>query len=142
MMNGEDATDQMIKESFFITHGNPILTVEDTHPLRPFFETWREKIFSKKPKAILIISGHWETVKPTVNAVHINDTIHDFDDYPAAMYQVFFFFFLFPPNSFLRIILCDFSCLFYEVFRKKPRYNRPIYHCAVSLSCFTGILSF
>ncbi|XP_021769301.1 4,5-DOPA dioxygenase extradiol 1-like [Chenopodium quinoa] len=74
-------------ETFFITHGNPILTVEDTHPLRPFFETWTEKIFSKKPKAILVISGHWETDHPAVNAVHINDTIYDFDDYPEAMYK-------------------------------------------------------
>lgn len=91
-MVGED---KMIKETFFITHGNPILTVEDSHPLRPFFETWREKIFSLKPKAILIISGHWETDHPSVNDVHINDTIYDFDDYPEAMYKVIFFCYLF-----------------------------------------------
>ncbi|KAL2896666.1 4 5-DOPA dioxygenase extradiol 1 [Bienertia sinuspersici] len=80
--------DEMIKETFFITHGNPILTVEDTHSLRPFFENWSKNVFSKKPKAILIISGHWETHYPAVNAVVVNDTIHDYDDYPAAMYQM------------------------------------------------------
>nr|XP_021861048.1 4,5-DOPA dioxygenase extradiol 1-like [Spinacia oleracea] len=83
-MGGED---EKINETLFITHGNPILTVENAHPLRPFFEIWKEKILSKKPKAILVISGHWETDHPSVNAVHINDTIYDFDDYPPAMYQ-------------------------------------------------------
>ncbi|XP_021769303.1 4,5-DOPA dioxygenase extradiol 1-like [Chenopodium quinoa] len=85
-MGGEN--NNIINETFFITHGNPILTVEDTHPLRPFFETWTKKIFSKKPKAILVISGHWETDHPAVNAVHLNDTIYDFDDYPQAMYKL------------------------------------------------------
>uniref|UniRef100_A0A803M442 stizolobate synthase n=1 Tax=Chenopodium quinoa TaxID=63459 RepID=A0A803M442_CHEQI len=88
MIIEEEKNNEMnFNETFFITHGNPILTVEDTHPLRPFFETWKEKVFSKKPKAILVISGHWETDHPAVNAVHVNDTICDFDDYPQAMYK-------------------------------------------------------
>ncbi|XP_057523305.1 4,5-DOPA dioxygenase extradiol 1-like [Amaranthus tricolor] len=94
LINSNPKTIKMVEkemnfnETFFITHGNPILTVEDSHPLRPFFETWKQNIFSKKPKAILVISGHWETDFPSVNAVDINDTIHDFDDYPDAMYQL------------------------------------------------------
>ncbi|KAL2896667.1 4 5-DOPA dioxygenase extradiol 1 [Bienertia sinuspersici] len=78
----------MIKETFFVTHGFPPLTVQDTHPLRAFFESWKEKVFSKKPKAILIISAHWETDHPSVNSVVVNDTILDFNGFPDYMYQM------------------------------------------------------
>ena len=86
-MDGE----KMIKETFFITHGCPKLTIEETHPLNSFFQNWREKVYSLKPKAILVISAHWITDQPAVNSVHLNDTMYDYEgvSYPAPLYQVF-----------------------------------------------------
>lgn len=76
-----------IKETFFISHGTRTMALDDTKPSRKFLESWREKIFTKKPKAILVISAHWETDQPSVNVVDINDTIYDFRGFPARLYQ-------------------------------------------------------
>lgn len=83
--------EENIKETFFITHGCPKLTIDEEHPLHPFFKSWREQVYSKKPKAILVISAHWVTDQPVVNAVHVNDTIYDYEGvtYPASLYKVF-----------------------------------------------------
>lgn len=41
------------------------------------------------PKAILMVSAHWDTDAPTVNLVHgANDTIYDFYGFPSKMYQL------------------------------------------------------
>src|SRR5450759_929991 len=42
----------------------------------------------ERPKAILVISPHWETAVPTVNAVNRNETIHDFGGFPRALYDM------------------------------------------------------
>ena len=41
-----------------------------------------------RPRAILAVSAHWETQTPTVNAVAVNDTIHDFRGFPEELYQM------------------------------------------------------
>jgi 4,5-DOPA dioxygenase extradiol len=41
-----------------------------------------------RPRAILVVSAHWETRVPTVNAVTRNATIHDFRGFPAELYQL------------------------------------------------------
>ncbi|KAF8395595.1 hypothetical protein HHK36_019545 [Tetracentron sinense] len=51
-------------------------------------QSWQDKIFTQRPKAILIISGHWETSVPTVNVVDQNDTIYDFYGFPKPMYEL------------------------------------------------------
>ncbi|XP_021772687.1 4,5-DOPA dioxygenase extradiol-like [Chenopodium quinoa] len=76
---------EKIKQTFYISHGPPNLPIEDSLPLKHFLKCWRQKIFDQKPKFIIIISGHWETNEPTVNAVDVCDTIYDFDGYPAPL---------------------------------------------------------
>jgi 4,5-DOPA dioxygenase extradiol len=41
-----------------------------------------------RPKAILVVSAHWETERPTLNAVEHNVTIHDFFGFPKALNQL------------------------------------------------------
>ncbi|KAL0436467.1 UNVERIFIED_CONTAM: 4,5-DOPA dioxygenase extradiol [Sesamum radiatum] len=78
-----------IKETFYISHGSPTLSIDDSLPARHFLKSFREKVLSEKPKAILIISGHWETTEPAVNAVSgPSETIYDFYGFPDVMYKL------------------------------------------------------
>lgn len=45
-------------------------------------------LLPEQPKAILMISAHWERLRPTVNAPAGNETIHDFGGFPPALYQL------------------------------------------------------
>ncbi|GAB4835490.1 hypothetical protein Ancab_000399 [Ancistrocladus abbreviatus] len=80
--------DNAIMETFYISHGSPTLAIDDSLLARHFLEHWREKIFSKKPNSILVISGHWETDETTVNSVQRCDTIYDFNGFPKTLYEL------------------------------------------------------
>ena len=71
--------------SVFLSHGAPTLPLTDT-PARSFLRQWGTNF--QRPKAILVISAHWETAKPMVNAVDVNDTIHDFHGFPQELYEL------------------------------------------------------
>ena len=75
----------MTMPSLFLSHGSPTLPLTDT-PARSFLSQFSGTI--ARPKAILVISAHWETSVPTVNAVDRNDTIHDFRGFPQALYEL------------------------------------------------------
>ena len=71
--------------SLFISHGSPMLPLRD-QPARDFLRGLGEQL--PRPKAILIASAHWDTERPEINAVAINDTIHDFSGFPPALYAL------------------------------------------------------
>jgi len=71
--------------SLFLSHGAPTLPLTDT-PARAFLKELGHKL--PRPRAILIISAHWETDRPAVNAVGSNETIHDFYGFPRALYDL------------------------------------------------------
>jgi len=75
----------MSMPSLFLSHGSPTLPLTDT-PARSFLSQFGGML--ARPKAILVISAHWETSVPTVSAVDRNDTIHDFRGFPQALYQL------------------------------------------------------
>lgn len=77
-----------VLDTFFLIHGAPLVLIDDTLPARTFLKSWREKILPQRPTSVLVISGHWETTEPSVNVPHVHETIHDFEDFPAEMYQV------------------------------------------------------
>jgi 4,5-DOPA dioxygenase extradiol len=71
--------------SLFLSHGAPTLPITDT-PVRSFLTALGGRL--PRPKAILVVSAHWETAVPAVNAVELNDTIHDFGGFPRQLYQL------------------------------------------------------
>ena len=71
--------------SLFLSHGAPTLPLTDT-PARAFLKELGGML--PRPKAILVVSAHWETAIPTVSAVERNDTIHDFGGFPRALYEL------------------------------------------------------
>jgi 4,5-DOPA dioxygenase extradiol len=75
----------MTLPALFLSHGAPTLPLTDT-PARAFLQQAGASL--ERPQAILVISGHWETEVPTVNAVERNDTIHDFGGFPRALYDL------------------------------------------------------
>jgi 4,5-DOPA dioxygenase extradiol len=75
----------MTLPSLFLSHGAPTLPLSDT-PARTFLSELGTKL--SHPKAILVISAHWETERPAVNAVAVNDTIHDFYGFPRPLYAM------------------------------------------------------
>ena len=74
-----------ILPSLFLSHGAPTLPLTDT-PARRFLQGLGAGL--QRPKAILVVSAHWETAVPTVSAVERNDTIHDFFGFPRALYEL------------------------------------------------------
>ncbi len=75
----------MTMPSLFLSHGAPTLPLTDT-PARAFLTQLGRKL--ERPKAILVVSAHWETAVPTVSAVDRNETIHDFRGFPRALYEM------------------------------------------------------
>lgn len=92
-------------DTFFISHGSPMLSIDDSLPARPFLQSWRSEVMRVAPRAILVVSGHWETAAPAVNVVDGPlDTIYDFYGFPEAMYKAGLFLVLMPMTMF--------SCIF------------------------------
>lgn len=75
-------------DTFYISHGSPTLSIDESLEARHFLKSWKEKVWTERPKSILVISGHWETSEPTVNVVQHNETIYDFYGFPKPMYQL------------------------------------------------------
>lgn len=78
-----------VMDTFYISHGSPTLSIDETVPARHFLQSWKQNGFPQKPDSILVVSGHWETSVPTVNSIAAqNDTIYDFYGFPKSMYRL------------------------------------------------------
>lgn len=72
--------------TLFVSHGAPNVTLFDT-PARRFLSDLSDHLPSR-PRAILVVSAHWETDVATVSAPAVNDTIYDFGGFEKELYEV------------------------------------------------------
>ena len=71
--------------ALFLGHGNPMHAIQENR----YTDVWRqlgEQL--PRPKAILVISAHWVTRGTAVTAMSHPRTIHDFGQFPQALFDV------------------------------------------------------
>lgn len=68
---------------FFIGHGSPMNALESNR----WTTQWHQQVAALKPKAILMISAHWDKPGLRVLTEPQPRTIHDFGGFPQELYQ-------------------------------------------------------
>jgi aromatic ring-opening dioxygenase catalytic subunit (LigB family) len=83
-----------MQPTFFINHGGGPCFFLDPGPMR---DAWMElegyllrfaETLEEQPRAILVISGHWEEARPTVNAGATPPLLFDYGGFPEHTYQL------------------------------------------------------
>ena len=74
-----------ILPTVFVSHGAPTLAVEPG-ATGPALSALGKAL--PRPDAILMVSAHWETTRPTVSTAQRPQTIHDFGGFPQALYRL------------------------------------------------------
>ena len=83
-----------MQPTYFINHGGGPCFFLEPGPMR---DAWREleaylgdfaAKLDEPPRALLIVSGHWEEAVPTVNAGAAPPLLFDYDGFPAHTYRL------------------------------------------------------
>lgn len=71
--------------ALFVSHGAPTLSIEPG-ATRNFLSALGTTL--GEPRAIIVVSAHWETMQPAVSAAAAPQTVHDFYGFPEALYRL------------------------------------------------------
>lgn len=74
--------------ALFLSHGSPLQAILDT-PANRIWKTLPERWSAAgQPRAVLVISAHWESELPLVSSATQPQTIHDFGGFPEPLCQL------------------------------------------------------
>lgn len=72
--------------TLFISHGSPMLAIEDSPAGRFLLELGKTL---PRPKAIIVASAHWESIGGlAVSLASHPETIHDFGGFPEGLFEI------------------------------------------------------
>jgi 4,5-DOPA dioxygenase extradiol len=71
----------------FVSHGAPTLAIDVGNPTHSFLQSL-PALVGRSPRAVAVISAHWEDDAFALTATSRPETIHDFHGFPAALYDI------------------------------------------------------